>query len=470
MQLGLLVLPLLTAWVSCGDRREPVEPRLPVAEPNVVLIVIDTLRADRLPFYGGPDTTAPYLASLASQGLVYDNAWAASSWTAPATASIFTGLHPDQHGVAFNAFSQMRQRKALGVFVDNRLREEIETLPVLLKRHGYRTFGVSDNPNVDRRLGFDRGFDRFAGRKELGGSGAVRVSDQVHAWQAEILASDKYFLYLHFADPHTPYHRHAEWIDPEAEMPEDPSLDLAAYDSEIRYADEHIRIVLESLGLGPETLVIVTSDHGQEFLDHGGRGHGFKLYSELTRVPLLIYQAGNRTLAGRVAEHVAHVDLLPTLRDLLGEPIEAGRPGRPLLGGVGESTSTEPGVHAMRWGILGTRVLQLRSLVRGRYKLILTEPLGGVELYDLVDDPRERHDLSTQRPDVVAALRSEIDAQRAEQRPPSEQGAGAESSAEALSPELLRELEALGYGEDGLNEGVPSEREQVPLAPAAGQP
>ena len=265
----------------------------------------------------------------------------------------------------------MRVRAKLGLFTDQRLADDLETLPRLMKRLGYRTYAVVDNPNIGHHLGFDRGFDRFVGRRELGGSGAQLLSRQVSSWKDEILSGGKFFLYLHFADPHSPYQRHAQWITSNEPVPADRSLDLVAYDSEIRHADEHIRMIFETLSLDAHTLLAVTSDHGQEFLDHGGRGHGFQLYSELTRVPLLLHQPGNKGLVGRVNANVAQVDLLPTLRDLLGEPPAEAAPGRSVLKTITDPDSDDRPSFASRVSIVAATTLRIRSVVQGRYKLII---------------------------------------------------------------------------------------------------
>lgn len=443
------IVPLLIVLATgSGACREPARPSGEAAPSRVILIVIDTLRADRLPFYGGPEHTAPFLASLAERSLVFDHAWASTSWTAPATASIFTGLHPNQHGIEFNVFSLRKRRKALGVDLDRRLPDDVETIPQLMQRLGYRTFGISDNPNVDRYLGFDVGFDRFAGRPALGKGGAAKVAEKAAEWRDEMKAADHFFLYLHLADPHTPYHRHADWLVEDGPRPRDHALDLAAYDSEIRFADEHLRQIVESLEVDERTLIIVTADHGQEFRDHGGRGHGFKLYAELTRVPLLLHRPGDPRLAGRDGRPVAHVDLLPTLRFILGEPEAAFSAGRSLLG-PGTDFSADRPVYSMRTGILGQALVELRSVVKGRYKLIALDPLGQYELYDVVADPAEQVDLSAQYPERVAELSRLLVEQDARSEPPLD----AAFATGSVDPAIVEQLEALGYGEGGLNEG-----------------
>ena len=155
--LGLIVLAFAAGVAEVGCDRDSAE-----WDGNIVLVVIDTLRADRLPFYGCEKDTAPFLNELVADSVLFESAWSTSSWTAPATASIFTGTYPNQHGVVTNL-------RIAGLLEDrgepielNRIPESFETIPLFLRSQGYRTFGVSSNPNIDSRRGFDRGFDRFA--------------------------------------------------------------------------------------------------------------------------------------------------------------------------------------------------------------------------------------------------------------------------------------------------------------------
>ena len=172
------------------------------ARPNIVLVVIDTLRADHLPFYGYPKETTPFLSELAAQGVVFENAYAASSWTSPATASIFTSLYPFQHGVTMGLLAQMQLIKKDPRIKVNRIPKELTTLPEALRINGYRTFGVSDNFNISENQGFGQGFDRFLSFSHRGGQ---FINEQILQLKKEILAGGKYFLYVHYNDPHRPY-------------------------------------------------------------------------------------------------------------------------------------------------------------------------------------------------------------------------------------------------------------------------
>jgi arylsulfatase A-like enzyme len=205
----LVVIPVACGG-SGGQRgrhsvpRQSVEARL--RRPNVVLVVADTLRADHLPFYGYARETAPFLARLAASGAVFEQAASTSSWTAPATASLLTGLYPPQHGVVLGLRATRRMRRTQPTLELNRIPGAVTTLAELLHDAGYRTFGVADNITVCRELGFADGFDRW---QTLPYAGAAAVADQILAWAADLAAARPYFLYVHLMDPHHPLHARA---------------------------------------------------------------------------------------------------------------------------------------------------------------------------------------------------------------------------------------------------------------------
>jgi arylsulfatase A-like enzyme len=166
IQLLILLLVFVFSNLSCHLRK--------VKNYNVVLIVIDTLRSDHLPFYGYKKNTAPFMSDLARQSVVFKNAFSASSWTSPATASIFTSLYPFQHGVLLGLMAILKANAEDPSIRVNRIPEEIETLPEVMKKNGFRTYGVSDNLNIGIKQGFTQGFDRF---ETFNYNGAPRVND-----------------------------------------------------------------------------------------------------------------------------------------------------------------------------------------------------------------------------------------------------------------------------------------------------
>lgn len=411
----------------------------PTWNGNIVLIVIDTLRADALPFHGAPRENAPFLGSLAADALVFENAWTTSSWTAPAAASLFTSTYPNEHGVQTGIRTFRNQRGASPDIEINRIPESFETIPTFLRSRGYRTFGASANLNVDEAMGFARGFDRFVMTGYTRRTDGRKLASALLSWRDEILEATPFFLYVHFMDPHVPHHRREDLLPANAAAP--PVLgieDRDAYDSEVRFVDDLLRRIFESLPLDG-ALVIVTSDHGQEFGDHGDFGHGFQLYSELTHVPLLLRHPGGP--AGRVALDVSTIDILPTLRSLVGAPSSPQDRGASLL--PGDAPGEGRAIFAMRTRARDARQKK-RAVMRDGLKLIVTEPERSRELYDLRADPGETQNLAATRAEDVRRLEALLEAQDASR------DLSVHRRAEILeaSPELVERLEELGYVED----------------------
>jgi arylsulfatase A-like enzyme len=411
-------------------------------DPDVVVIVIDTLRADRLPFYGHPGNTAPFLTEFAAANTIFDRAVSTSSWTAPATASLFTSVYPSQHQVTvgLHLYEALRDGESPDIVL-NRIPEELETLPVFLRDRGYRTFGVADNPNVQQRGGFGRGFDRF---RSLDYEGGASVNEVVEVWRDAILGPGKYFLYLHYMDPHHPYHRREPWYTaPESDDAQ--ALALAAYDSEIGYVDQRIREVFEGLGLDEETVVVITSDHGEELLQRGKMHHEFRLYEELIHVPLLVRHPGARLVGQRVAQEVSLLDVLPTLREIVDAPVSNQDEGESLVPYLmGEERTGERALFAMRSLELPVRGVdvEIRAVVHGDDKLISIgkDDRQVHELYDLSSDPGETLNLAekdNERVDELLELWSEFDATAPRWTP--------DAVPLTLTPAQARELERIGY-------------------------
>jgi arylsulfatase A-like enzyme len=414
---------------ACGRGATP--PR----RPNVVIVLLDAVRADHLPLYGYPRDTAPFLTSLAERSVVFDRAYSSSGWTSPATASLFTSLHPFQHGVIWN-IRRMRENE----FRFSRLPEEPQTIAEALREAGYATFAVSDNQSASGLGGFDAGFDRFESTSD---ASATAVNRKVKEWRADLQGDRPYFLYLHYMDAHEPYLPQGKAFD---EFMKDgrpnPRRDfVAAYDSEIRLLDSKVQGLFETLGWSENTILIVTSDHGEGFHDHGLVGHANSLYDELMRVPLLVHQGGGAVTPGRIAVPVGHVDVLPTVRELAGLPPDPRNVGWSLA----------PLLRTGRWD-RGDRPLlahqlefdekhEVRAVVFGRHKLVERRP-GRAQLFDVVADPGETRDLAAQEPEIVARLREAYD--RAEAGATRYGQAGRESQ---LSPEAIEKLRALGYVE-----------------------
>jgi len=325
--IGIFFIAAMGSLIGCSHKKEN--------PPNIVVVVIDTLRADHLPVYGHSKNTAPFISHLASQAAVFERAYSASSWTAPATASIFTSLYPFQHGVVTGLLAARRLQQKNHKILVNRIPEEIQTLTELVHQRGYRTFGVSDNINIQRLQGFTAGFEKF---RLFHDASAQALNGQIKKWAGEFRNSRPYYLYIHYNDPHAKYTPRSPWY----RKMDDPLEDMkSAYDSEIRYTDEKLREIFELLGWDNNTLLILTADHGEEFGEHGGQGHGRTLYREVIHVPLLIYFPPGERAHRRVAAQVSTLDILPTIQDYLGLKRARIWAGNSLLSLIGNDPGQE---------------------------------------------------------------------------------------------------------------------------------
>ncbi len=411
----------------------------------MLLVTIDTLRADHVGAYGYHEATSPALDGLAARGTRFENAQSAAPLTGPSHATIFTGHYPPVHGVRDNAR-----------FVIN---PGVTTLAERLRRAGYETAAFVGAFPVAAAFGFGRGFDTFDEgfhpSAELGSVAerpAVEVAEAAIRW----LSGHRrpFFVWVHFFDPHEPYKPPAPYTERFA----------SAYDGEIAFADAQLGRVLDALrsaGHQDDTIVVVLSDHGEGLGQHGETTHGLLLYESTLRVPLVM--AGPGVPQGRVLrERVGTVDVLPTLLALIGQPVPAGLPGGDL-GPVmrGRSLAAQPLYSESLYGRLNCRWAPLRGWTDRDWKL--TEG-NGAALFDLSVDPGERQDRARQNPERAGQLRQALhramramapDGDRARPRP-----IGA-SEAEALR--------SLGYvaggaGAGELDEpGLPDPRERLPF-------
>jgi arylsulfatase A-like enzyme len=263
-------------------------PEVPEDKCNVVLITIDTLRADHLSCYGYDRESSPRIDAIARQAILFKHVVAPSSWTAPSMVSLFTSTYPINHGVIHG----LEFQKVRG-FYQEVFSEKLLTLPAVLKDNGYATFGVSSNHTLTAELGFARGFDHFT---YVNWQAADAINKIVYAWEDAISKSERFFLWVHYIDPHSPYFPQAPWISryssesptgirqvsrmPATELvtyvktnPALLSTVTALYDSEINYVDLYVGELIERLGLDQNTLLIITADHGEQFMEHGSMGH-----------------------------------------------------------------------------------------------------------------------------------------------------------------------------------------------------
>ncbi len=275
----------------------------------VVIVCIDTLRADRLPAYGYAKIQTPAIEALRADGVLFEQAWAHSPLTLPSHASILTGRLPFEHGVRDNLGFTLKPGEA--------------TLAEMLKSRGYSTGGFVSAYVLRAETGIGRGFDTYDARLpasspevaigEVQRDGAETVAAAA-AWLAS-QPSSKLFVFLHLYEPHTPY------------APPERFRQYEPYDGEVAYSDELVgRLVsaLKQKGLYEPALIVLLSDHGEGLGDHGEQEHGLFLYRETTHVPLIVKLPGQRESGRRVGAPVQHIDLVPTILDAVGAARPAG--------------------------------------------------------------------------------------------------------------------------------------------------
>jgi len=432
--LGILVVPtqvLAIAWrVS-----------LPEDRPNVLLVLVDTLRADRLGTYGHDRNTSPNLDRLASEGWVFDEAIAQSSWTKPSMASLMTGLYVGQTSVGSgNWFTESSE----GRVQVSQLAPEHLTMAEILVSAGYQTAGFGHNHHLIPRLGFAQGFLKYDWELletiRLGAFSKYLISfrDEFSAgwinghfldWLGDN-RDDPFFSYLHHIDVHWPYKAPAPYsgmfsdvesrldfnrlgflpdVVERVENGEEAGVDddtlramLNAYDEGTRFVDDGIGEVFEELrrrGLYDNTLIIVTSDHGEEFLEHAMLGHGESLYDEVIRVPLIIKFPcpGRYCEPRRIDKQVELVDILPTVLSIVGVERPDNLVGRSLVDGEipdGSSAFSE--------------LRQSVALRTSGLKFIFDSESDEGELYNLRDDPGEDNNIADSDEQVSELFTSRI--------------------------------------------------------------
>jgi len=427
---------------------------------NVVVYLVDTLRADHTSAYGYARDTTPNLTRLARDGVRFDVAYSTAARTRPSTASLLTGLQPAYHG-AHSGFA---------------LAPQVTTLAERFKQAGFSTWAFVTNGHVfGQGLNFEQGFDRFQAVPGARLSHHARTEEvnELLFPHLDVLADEPFLLYVHALDPHAPYDpppgyagrftdpSYAGPVQPEKTVtadleklqigPADLAHVIGLYDEDILYQDAMLGLLLErleELGVRERTIVVVTSDHGEEFQEHGAWAHGGRLYEEQTRVPLVAHVPGVAAFAGRtVAAPVQSIDVMPTLLawfDLDGAAACQGRDLTPLLGVAPPADAASRPIYCEETTY--TPGAELKSLRAGSWKMIKQgvgdDPQQTTLLFDLAADPgetrpvgrKERRRLFDTHRQMVALEASWARKFRASQ-----------GAAEQLDERTRRQLEALGY-------------------------
>ncbi len=441
----------------------------PAGAPNVVLVVVDTLRADHLGCYGYAAAKTPHIDALAARGTRYASTFAQASWTRPSFATIFTSLYPSSHGAVHKADS---------------LPDRVDTIAELLARAGYYTVGFADNANISPAFNFGQGFAEYhylapalffhadeaaaelalySGLRLVHERFLARAMDVHHYYQpAETVTAAverwldspaarhrPFFLFVHYMDPHDPYFVHpfngvgyARVANP------NPPPNLAEtyrrlYDGEIAYLDQHLGALLDDLGrrgLFDESLIVLTGDHGEEFHEHGGWWHGTTLYDEQTHVPLIV-KPPHGGAPGRVVDGLTtSLDIAPTILAAAHLPVPPVMQGHAL-----PLDATPPAERDRVFAETDLEGNVVQAVRTPTWKFITANPnnprgLKPEELYDLARDPGEQIDLAAKEPAQRETLRAALGRSLLEAR--AHAGSAQHTDVDAVTQERLR---ALGY-------------------------
>ena len=466
---------LLVMWAAVGAPVRPIEPPPPPARPgmpNVLLVMSDTHRADYTGIYGGPADLTPRLDEFAADAVVYENAFAQASWTKPSVATMLTGRYPSSH---------------TAIHKGSLLPEEVATVGEVLHDGGYETIGIVTNYNLTPFFGFDQGFADYRYlapanplrandvqsklipieiakklRARLRGSAEwpddyYVVGETVTDMALERLdrrdSARPFFMFLVYMDVHDPFFRHpfdGHGISHRANPHPPPSMIdemKELYAGEVRYWDGQFGRLLDGLkerGLYDDTLIIVTSDHGEEFGEHGGFWHGTTLYDEQLRIIFVArYHAASGLQGGaRVDAWIRLLDLAPLIIDQAGLPIPPEMQGQPAPAGRHPVFAEEDHQGNVLTSILFMKDGEEIKLIRANENN--PRGLDPLELYRTDVDPGEFDNLATARPETLRTALAALDGAEALARE------GAASSVQGeLTPEQKRVLQQLGYMEEG---------------------
>jgi arylsulfatase A-like enzyme len=451
------------------ERQPPAPAPGELQAENLIIVLIDTLRADHLKLYNHPTRVqTDYLDRLGTESMIFERAWAQENWTKPSVATLLTGLYPETHNTKTEK---------------HKLPRSVVMASEHFRNLGFVTAGFVANGYISHKFGFREGWDVWRNYVREGKANRAKfVTDDAIRWLERRPKDKPFFLYVHTIDPHVPYippRKYTELYDPEPykgvvqarttakllEKIKTGSTRLsdrdkrhleALYDGEITYHDDEIARLHDYLaenGLLDDTLIVVTSDHGEEFFDHGSVGHGHSVYEELLHVPLVVRLPG--AVAGQGARcdaEVGLVDVLPTACRILGVECPPGMEGRslvPLLAGACRDRWPQVSFADFLDG--------QRSARAGRYKLIYRGLAK--TLFDLAEDPDETRDLSDDRPIALAAMRDLLGRHQGRFAPvdgaaPSKDTAKParkkihEAEETEIDAETRKQLEALGYFEE----------------------
>jgi len=427
---------------SCGKKQTARK------APNIILISIDTLCASHLGCYGYNRPTTPTLDKFASEGMLFEDVSTPSPWTLPAHASLLTGLYPNRNGLKSHY---------------NSLPADVVTWAEVLREHGYLTAAIINSHNLSKRYGLDRGFDDFTYVKEtLKLAEPTKVEDKAHEWLSKH-NSKPFFLFLHYYDVHSDYHSlpqyEEQFVRPYQGIADGSTAQLLRfrkdlfplddddakhlidlYDAGIRQMDDgmaRLFALLEKKDMLDNTLIIVTSDHGEEFLEHGGVLHGRTQFQEVIHVPLLIRGPGIPH-SKRLRHITSLVDVMPTMLSLLGISPPATLDGINLCPLWQKSNAQLPQRYIFAEADHNNKINDAKRAVRHlQYKLHYDRLSKETQLYDLSDDPGEKVDVAHKHTQLVDSMLSSLKDFMNTRK--------TGRKLDSLSPEEIKSLKSLGY-------------------------
>lgn len=391
-KLIILISIAILIWIpACGKK---------VETPNVLVIIIDTLRADHLSCYGYERNTSPTIDSLAGTGVRWENCQAQAPWTLPATTSIFSGLSTAHHGAG----------RRIGSSHDYGLHKDMPVMPDFFKNAGYRTCGIFNVVLLSEAYGFDRGFDHYSCTAD-GNGRAPLIVDEFLEWVYTEEEEPPFFAVLHFFDVHSPYNpirpfndmflpgdtlTETKWEineDNEIVHPEYCEHFIAKYDGEIAWVDSELSRLfgcIRKWELDSNTIIVIVADHGEEFLDHGWIGHGEHFFQELLNVPLIMTGPGIPANETR-EDNVAQFDILPTLLSLCMIDSTVFFDGINLLSPAGVETDRSIPSSGLSMNVPPDTTIPLVSVLCGRNKYIVKLDEGTLKysMFDLNSDSNE---------------------------------------------------------------------------------
>jgi len=425
--------------------------RAGVGEANLIVIVLDAARADHFGAYGYQRDTTTNIDALFAESIVFEQAYTQAPNTKASVASLLTSQPPTTHG-------------AIGIKVA--LPPSMPTLPQVLSENGFHAVGFSANPFLSAEFGFERGFDEF---QEVFREVNVRPNRKGHV-PAELLgkaatswfqehAAERFFAYLHFLEPHDPYTPPAPFDSRYRGLTRIPNM-IAAYDGNLAYVDSVVGEVLsalERLGLVENSVVVLMSDHGEAFGEHGRFGHSDTIYEETAHIPLAIHLPEACGVAsGRRSGIISTIDLMPTLLDMFGIDPPPTMQGRSELGLLASEGSGQRRYAVGRsrgrdkTGGLERPEEVIFALIAERYTLMLGDTGKRVELYDRERDPGQKDNIAEESEKLVAELMGSFEewAETQPTRPvvlPGGEVRAAQSPEVEMSDRTREHLKALGY-------------------------